>query len=279
MRRIVLIEKKTYENRSDMAIELAPEKAECFPSVSGVKKTEVRVDKRLSARLARPMGRYITYESAAPTRGDRVKYKPLIEGMARSVRSLSFGCETFLAVGIGNSLLTADALGSRVVSLLKVNRCRPKIGGEKELSAFAPGVSGVTGIDSFDFIKSVTSLVKPDCVIVIDSLASASVGRLGTAFQISDGGLTPGSGVGGGKRALSASALGVKKTVSIGVPLVVYAETIVRDALNGFRGDEEIRSFPLSSAIKDLIVTPKDIDLVMSECAHIIAEAINAALF
>ncbi len=128
----------------------------------------------------------------------------------------------------------------------------------------------MTGIESVDVVKSITSFVKPDCVIVIDSLASAAVSRLGTAFQLCDSGLVPGSGVGGGSGALSASSLKVKRVLSVGVPLVVYAETIVREA------GAAVSEIPEN--VRNLLVTPKDIDLLMSECAHIIAEAINAAL-
>lgn len=256
--------------RTDMAVEFY--KGAHSVEENGVKKTEVVVDEKLSARLNRPQGRYITVESAATSVCDREAYKPLIEALARCIQSLAPDCETFLAVGVGNPLLTADALGSRAVSLLKVNRgfsCR-RIG--KELSAFSPNVSGVTGIESADVVKSVCAVVKPDCVILIDSLASAAVSRLGTAFQLCDCGLVPGSGVAGGKQPLNAKSLKVKKAVSVGVPLVVYAETIIRDALKG-----EV-SAEIESGFKELLVTPKDIDLLMSECAHVIAESINKAL-
>ncbi|MCI9031359.1 MAG: GPR endopeptidase [Clostridia bacterium] len=257
------------EQRTDMAVELL-EKEPRFRNRSGVKKTEVVVDARLSRRLNRPKGRYITLECAAPLSARREKYKPLIDDMAAVIRSLCEGCDSFLAVGVGNPLLTADALGSRTVSLLKTNRGLSSRGFSRELSAFSPGVSGVTGIESVDVVKSITSFVKPDCVIVIDSLASAAVSRLGTAFQLCDSGLVPGSGVGGGSGALSASSLKVKRVLSVGVPLVVYAETIVREA------GAAVSEIPEN--VRNLLVTPKDIDLLMSECAHIIAEAINAAL-
>ena len=102
------------EQRTDMAVELL-EKEPRFRNRSGVKKTEVVVDARLSRRLNRPKGRYITLECAAPLSARREKYKPLIDDMAAVIRSLCEGCDSFLAVGVGNPLLTADALGSRTV--------------------------------------------------------------------------------------------------------------------------------------------------------------------
>lgn len=255
--------------RSDMAIEFA-KKSGKFSSHSGVKKTEVMVDSTLSARLKRPEGRYVTLESRAPLAARRDKYGALIDEMSEVIRSLAKESESFLAVGVGNPLLTADALGARTVALLKTNRGMTRRHGERMLAAFSPGVSGVTGIESVDFVSSITSLVKPDCVIMIDSLASASVTRLGTAFQLCDSGLVPGSGVGAANRPLSPTSLNVKKTISVGVPLVVYAETIIRDALG--------EDLPVSDDVRGLLVTPKDVDLIMSECAHIIAESVNSAL-
>lgn len=256
--------------RTDMALEFFKGKKNT-QNKTGVKKTEVVVDEKLSARLNRPEGRYITVESRLTLTAFREGYKPLIDELSGCIRSLAEGCGSFLAVGVGNPLLTADALGARTVSLLKVNRGFKHGAAVKELSAFTPNVSGVTGIESYDFVKSVTSFVKPDCVILIDSLASAAVSRLGTAFQLCDSGLIPGSGVGGGKNSLNAKSLKVKRALSVGVPLVVYADTIIRDAIGG-------SDIKIDSVFKDLLVTPKDIDLLMSECAHIIAESINKAL-
>lgn len=256
--------------RTDMAADFF--KSDACDISGNVKKTEVVVDEALGARLNREAGRYITVESCLTTTCSRAEYKPLIEEIANCIKSLVCGCRTFLAVGVGNPLLTADALGSRAVSLLKVNRGFSGPLQPSELSAFSPNVSGVTGIESYELVKSVSALVKPDCVILIDSLASAAVSRLGTAFQICDCGLVPGSGVANGKQPLNAKTLKVKKAVSIGVPLVVYAETIIREATG-----EEL-SLQASSGLRELLVTPKDIDVLMGECAHIIAESINQAL-
>ncbi len=256
--------------RSDMAVEFAKSVSGSKSDADTLSVTEVKVDAALAAKLGRPEGRYVTVESKYALCGDRSNYMPLIESIAGAIRSMCVGSKTFLAVGVGNPLLTADALGSRAVTLLKVNRGSRAVG-SKELSAFAPIVSGITGIESFDIVAGVCSIVKPDCVIIIDSLASAAVSRIGTAFQICDSGLTPGSGVGGKNRALNAENLKVRRTVSVGVPLVVHAETIIRDALGG-------KAENINPQVADLVVTPKDIDMVMSECAHIIAESINAAL-
>lgn len=258
-------------SRSDLAVELVRGADKKGVRVGGVKKTEIIVDEKMSARLNRPKGRYASVESDALLSADRERYGEIIDAVCEYIRSMCEGCETFLAVGIGNPMLGADALGARTVSMLKTNRACKRGRGEKELSAFAPSVSGLTGIESYDIVEAVCKLVKPDCVIIIDSLASAAVSRIGTVFQICDGGLTPGSGVGSSKRALSASTLNVKRTVSVGVPLVVYADTIIRDAVKA-------KHYEVDEKVAELIVAPKDVDMLTGECAHVISESVNRAL-
>ena len=125
-----------------------------------------------------------------------------------------------------------------------------------------PGVPGITGIESFDVVKGVCDEVRPTLVIAVDSLAAASAARLGTVIQLCDAGITPGSGVSNHKRRLSRDTLGVQ-VIGLGVPLVVYASTLVRDA----GGDE--------GRFGSLIVTPKEVDVYVADAAEIIADAIE----
>jgi spore protease len=137
-----------------------------------------------------------------------------------------------------------------------------------------PSVLGITGIESYDIIKGVVDRTRPSCIVAVDSLASAAAGRLATAFQVSDAGITPGSGVGNRRLTLDKSSLGCP-VYSIGVPLVVFVTTIVEeifDARECERAQTKLRD------IADLIVTPKDIDILVAECAQIIALALNMAV-
>lgn len=135
------------------------------------------------------------------------------------------------------------------------------------ISVITPNVLGVTGIESIDVIAGVCERIKPDVVIVVDSLASAAVSRIGCAFQISNTGITPGSGVSNHRARLDKSSLGTL-VISVGVPLVVYASTIIEDALEGTKQE-------FNKEIGNMIVTPKDIDLYVETCATIVAHAIN----
>jgi len=182
---------------------------------------------------------------------------------------LSGNKKNVLVVGLGNPNLTADGLGNATVKRLLITRhISPHIKKLPSISAILPNVLGVTGIESFDVIKGVVDRIQPDLVLAVDSLASATVGRIGAAFQICSGGITPGSGVSNHRERLSVQTLGVD-VISIGVPLVVYATTIIEEVLNTTK--------EYSQEISSLIVTPKEIDILVEECSKIISSAINLA--
>ena len=136
-------------------------------------------------------------------------------------------------------------------------------------SAFCASVLGVTGMETAEVVSALTERIKPDAVILIDSLAAASVEHIGCVIQCNDSGIAPGSGVGNFRTMLTRELLNVP-VVAIGVPTVVSAETIVRES-----GEKA----PDHEKIRDLIVAPKDIDAVIRDLSRVLSKAINLALF
>lgn len=59
----------------------------------------------------------------------------------------------------------------------------------------ASGVLGQTGIETAEIIEGLLEKLKPSCVIAVDALACSDISRLGTTIQLSDSGISPGSGV------------------------------------------------------------------------------------
>lgn len=61
--------------------------------------------------------------------------------------------------------------------------------------AIAPGVLGVTGVETMDIVFGVANKVKPDLIIAVDALASRRAARISTTIQLSDSGISrvPGS--------------------------------------------------------------------------------------
>ena len=111
--------------------------------------------------------------------------------------------------------------------------------------------------------------INPAAVIVIDALAARRLSRLGCTVQMSDTGIIPGSGVGNSRAEISKSTLGIP-VVSIGVPTVVDAGTLV----HGLIGE----STPLKKENSNMIITPREIDLVIDRAARLVGMAVNKAL-
>lgn len=211
-----------------------------------------------------------------------------------------------LLVGLGNINVTPDALGPYVMDNVIVTRHLFKIGsiseGFSEVSAISPGVMGTTGIETFDIIKSVKEEIDVDYLIVVDALASNSTKRVNKTIQITDTGISPGSGVGNKRKELSIETIGIP-VIAIGVPTVVDAVTITNDAINyvidhltkevdessheilfgemGKLDENEKRKLiqeVLSPQGYNLMVTLKEVDEDIEDLSKIIATGINLAL-
>ena len=104
----------------------------------------------------------------------------------------------------------------------------------------------------------------------MDALASRSLHRLCRTVQLTDTGITPGSGVGNHRMGLDRKSLGVP-VIAIGVPTVVDGATLAADLM----GVEEL---PDLGEGRDLLVTPKDIDSQVGDLSKIIGYAIDLAL-
>lgn len=251
-----------------MALELMGQAKKINDSYA-IKKSRVNVDRRLSGEIGKPEGVYITLETGIVAMGLSTRYENLSKEISAAIREITPKAKNVLVVCLGNPNLTADALGSRVFENLNITRHLPKeFKANVMVSALCPNVFGATGIESFDIIKGVVERVKPQLVIAVDSLASAAVHRIASAFQVCSSGITPGSGVANHRLRLDKDSLGTD-VISIGVPLVVYASTIIAEVA----GENALAD--AGEDIMGLIVTPKDIDLLVEECAKVIAAGIN----
>jgi len=114
-------------------------------------------------------------------------------------------------------------------------------------------------------------------------LAARSSKRIASTIQITDTGITPGSGVGNHRKALDRRTLGVP-VIAVGVPLVVYASTIASDALCAL-GEGEVEEERIAACVErvvselgEMIVTPRDVDALVERMAGVLADGINQAL-
>ena len=263
---------------------------------NGIERTVVTVrDAQTAQALGRPMGVYVTLSCPQRMSIELGTRRALSAELGRAIAGmLPEDCRTVLVVGLGNRTVTPDALGPRTVERVLVTRhmdgCLPQDVEEKlrSVCAAAPGVLGVTGIETAEVLRGMVEHVRPDAMIAVDALAARSSQRICSTIQIADTGITPGSGVGNHRKALTRETLGIP-VIAVGVPMVVYASTIARDAmgyLGAADGASEADEERLASCVEqvvsmrlgDLIVTPREVDALVERMAGIVAEGINLAL-
>lgn len=262
----------------------------------GVTLTEVVISSGEAAEmLGKPVGRYLTLECGLLRRRDpdaRAAVGSLLsEELARMLPEINPD-DCALVVGLGNRQITPDALGPSVIDRTLVTRhLRDQLAGMPGLvpvSAIAPGVLGVTGIETLDVVERLAGLVKPAAILCVDSLAARDSARVGTTLQLTDTGIQPGAGVGNHRRALTRDSVGAP-VIAIGMPTVIHAATLARDAfewLNRQNGAtdadasalDDMERALLSAAPGDMIVTPREVDSLIQDAAGIIAAAINRTL-
>lgn len=272
--------------RTDLAIESVVEADKL--SENDIRRTETNEDgariTRLhilsdkgAAALEKPIGQYVTAQMP-PLSDDEKRLSAYAKAVARELTALLPSQGTILVVGLGNRSVTPDTLGPATADMVLATR---HIRGEfaraaglddlRPTAVLAPGVLGQTGTESSEIVRGVCREVQPAAVIVIDALAARSVERLGCTVQLCDSGIAPGSGVGNNRQPLNREVLGVP-VIGIGVPTVVDAATLVRDYLR------EDTAAPADGDQPPMMVTPREIDLVIGRAARLIALAVNGAL-
>lgn len=310
-----------YSIHTDLAIEAsALENAKIIDNIEsgistsifekdGITVTEVNItNKNGEKAVGKPIGKYVTLE--VPSLRDDISksYDATQKTLTKQLKKfIDLGkIQTVLVVGLGNRFVTPDALGPKVIDKLLVTRhlydVLPKeiTDGMHSLCAVAPGVLGITGIETGEIIKGIADKIKPDIIIAIDALASRKTSRISTTFQIADTGIVPGSGIGNKRHALNKETIGVP-VIAIGVPTVIEAVAVANDAIdmlidavksNADKNssiyktmaafDNENRYKLISELLvpsgSDLIVTPKEVDSIIDEVSGIIADSINDAI-
>ncbi|MFD2637495.1 GPR endopeptidase [Piscibacillus salipiscarius] len=250
------MERREFKPRTDLAVEAQEMFVEQNPDkkheLDGIiineykkgeyKLTRVEIDKKGSERVGKKPGNYITIESQELRKMDpefgRKSSIILGEEIKRLMEEHTIPDDArCLIVGLGNGYVTPDALGPNTVNKLYVTshlfKLHPEMIGEgdRSVSAFTPGVMGLTGMETSDIIFGVVRKTNPDFMIVVDALAARSIDRVNTTIQLSDTGINPGSGVGNDRKEVSKETLNIP-VFSLGIPTVVDAVTITNDTID-----------------------------------------------
>lgn len=272
-------------------------------SREGVSTSRVSITTEAAARqLGKPKGHYVTFTAPGLRQRDHQVQDALARFLVAELdRLLHLHKESkVLVIGLGNWHATPDALGPRVVGRLLVTRhlmehVPQNLEGKlRSVAALAPGVLGTTGMETGEIVRAVAEHVRPDVVVAIDALAARAVERIGVTLQLADTGIHPGSGVGNHRAALNRETLGVP-VIAIGVPTVVHAITIARDTvstlLNQLRQEaafyDMVREMDeadqdalirevLQPSVGDLMVTPKEIDMLIADLSRLLSGALNS---
>ncbi len=248
-----------------------------------VERLVVRSD-RAGQLLKKPKGTYITIELPALT--DHMENTDRrLTVIAEEISKLLPAFGPVLVAGLGNIEITSDALGPKVSSKILATR---HISGEiarstglehlRAVAVLSTGVTGQTGIETGEHLLGVIKRIKPSAMIVIDALASRRLSRLGRTLQISDTGISPGAGVGNHRTRIDQSTMGIP-VIAVGVPTVVDAITLACDLLHIYDDQslEKVLS-DISPEGRAMVVTPKEIDLLIDRAARLISLSINFAL-
>ena len=236
--------------------------------------------------LDKPKGKYITLDVTPFTRvGDL--FSPELEVLSSMIRKLlPKSKKSILVVGLGNESITSDALGPLTAQMVFATRhigseLAKSIGFEKlrSVADIIPGVLGKTGIETGEIVESVVKKIDPAAVIAVDALAARRLERLGTTVQMATSGVSPGSGVGNARSCLDEKHLGVP-VLSIGVPTVVDGATLAFDLIEkaGIKENESLSREMLRPFGEGIMVSPKEIDLMIQRASQFIAMGINCAL-
>ena len=266
--------------RTDLAVEsisadVLPESVQIHKRGKSFHITEIDIsDNSCLDSIGKGKGRYITLEGSSLSCFSE-DYRPMAEELAGELERILPAGEV-LVIGLGNNDITPDAVGPQTASKVLATRHFEQerstaeeqfLTSLRRVSTFSGGVMGQTGIETAEIVKAIASELHPAAIIAVDALACTDISRLGTTIQITDTGISPGSGVSNQRKELSEKIFGIP-VIAVGVPTVVDMHTIVR-SLTGKN---------ISSKLPNMMVTPRDIDRLTERASQLLAFGINLAL-
>lgn len=221
--------------------------------------------------IGKPLGIYDTLQADRLDRLDSDERMRLSDALADELNKMVEDSDIFpgrlLVAGLGNRRLTPDSLGceaaDRVIATMHLKEFDPMLFRRQscaEIAVCTPGVAAESGLDAAVVVKGICDLIRPDAVIAIDAIATREVARLGSTIQISNSGISPGSGLGNCRLALCPETVGVP-VIAVGLPTVIDSRL-----LSGDDSDSE-----------PMFVSPKEINEIISASAEVIGGAINRA--
>ena len=223
-------------------------------------------------KLGKPCGKYVTISYPTAAGLGYTELTELCDILAEQIRDICGKVSSALICGLGNRALAADAVGVLAAEkVLVTHHIKENDADFFAKSGFFDLVVAKAGREAAARVESVVKDLQPDGGVVVDSLAAREAARLARTIQLSDTGISPGSGVGNRRASFDRAYIGVP-VIAIGVPTVVDTATLVYDALAGRETDAS-----LLQKLSGLFVSPKEIDIIVQNVGTIIGYAINRA--
>ena len=303
---------ESYPIRTDLALESQERLQKDNGQVKGVRLEEEKKDngvvistvfidtENAAKAMGRPRGTYVTIEAPEMIEEDAGYHRDISVELAQILRQMVAQYESkvsddlkegmdvsVLIAGLGNREVTPDALGPKVVDNLFITRHimnefgKYAFSDEKtsKISGIVPGVMAQTGMECVEILRGIVKETQPDFIITVDALAARNVKRLNRTIQLTDTGITPGSGIGNHRNALNKE--------SLGIPIVADAMNDLIEAEASSHADlkkldeherQELARELLSPQLNGLFVTPKNIDDSIKSLSYLISEGLNIAL-
>lgn len=275
--------------------------------LNGISFEKTIIDEEHDGRINKKPGTYYTIDLRNQAINDNDVSNKVIKTLSiiliEMMKELKILDRKGMIIGLGNINITPDSLGPYAVDNIIVTRHLFKNGlnsqGFSEISGYSPGVMGTTGIETSDIVSAIKDKVDVDYLIVVDALASSDATKVNKTIQLTDTGISPGSGVGNKRKEISYDTFQIP-VIAIGVPTVVDAATLTTnilthlenhlkkiDSTNNYLGQfgrldetsrKELLGEALSNTLYEMMVTPKEIDEVIEDLGKIIASSIDIAV-
>lgn len=131
--------------------------------------TRVSINNKAAAKcMGKEMGRYITLDMPFIANQSPEQLTETARVTADELKNIAGEAHKILIIGLGNRRMTPDSLGPKTLESVLVTRHikreLPDFLSESaaEICAFAPGVLGVTGIETAEMVRGVVDEVRPD---------------------------------------------------------------------------------------------------------------------
>ena len=268
---------------------------------------KVKINVKHDSRIKRKPGVYYTIDFSKLNIHDNDTSEKIIKVFSNILinilESKKILDKSGMLVGLGNIDITPDSIGPNTIDNVIITRHlfinNLNSEGYSNISAYSPGVMGNTGIETKDIIEAIHNKVNVDYLIVIDALATSNLNRINKTIQITDSGISPGSGVGNKRKEISKDTLGIP-VIAIGIPTVVDLNTLTLNVLDNLCNyirekqldtnilnivdnlyAEDFKNFlelAKENMNVDMMVTPKDIDESVNDLSKILAAGIDIAI-